>query len=87
MSTESISTEKREGRGSQFSKHLRAAGKTPAVVYGHGEATINISVPTEEIVAAIRHGAHVVSLEGAVKDSAVAERTAMGCVGRPFVAR
>lgn len=69
--TETIPTEAREGRGSQFAKRLRAAGKTPAVVYGHGHETITISVPTDKLVAAVGRGAHVVKLEGVVNESAL----------------
>lgn len=69
--TETILTEVREGRGSQFTKRLRAAGKTPAVVYGHGQQTVEISVPTDKLFAAVSHGAHVVKLEGVVNESAL----------------
>jgi large subunit ribosomal protein L25 len=61
----------REEVGTNRARRLRAEGKVPAVVYGHGEKTVNISVPAEEIQAAIRHGSHLVELQGAVKQNAL----------------
>jgi large subunit ribosomal protein L25 len=61
----------REEVGTNRARRLRAEGKVPAVVYGHGEETVNISVPAEEIQAAIRHGSHLVQLKGAVKQNAL----------------
>ncbi|MEQ8789588.1 MAG: 50S ribosomal protein L25 [Pirellulaceae bacterium] len=61
----------REEFGTNRARKLRNAGKVPAVVYGHGEATVSIAVPAEQIEAAIRHGSHLVELQGAVTQSAL----------------
>jgi len=58
-----LKTEQREGRGSRLAEKLRQQGKVPAVVYGHKEATLSVSVPHDEIVSAIRHGARVVDID------------------------
>ncbi len=71
MSTETIQTEKREQYGSQIAKRLRAAGKTPAVIYGHGGETVAITIPTDQMMNALRHRAHLVQLEGALSESAL----------------
>ena len=71
MSSEVINVEKRETRGKRRARRMRAEGKIPAVVYGHGEETMSVTIPAEDIEAAIRHRAHLVQLEGAVKDSAL----------------
>jgi large subunit ribosomal protein L25 len=55
--------QKREGRGSQAAKRLRKAGQIPAVVYGHKEATLSLSLSAEDLVKAIRHGVRVVDLQ------------------------
>src|SRR5579884_1349443 len=55
-------TEKRDTRGTRTARRLRAAGRVPAVVYGHKEATVSVSVSTDELLSAIRHGARVVDL-------------------------
>lgn len=38
----------REEQGKQAAKHLRSRGMIPAVVYGHGERTISISIDGSE---------------------------------------
>lgn len=55
-------TEKREGRGTRQADKLRKQGKVPAVVYGHKEQTLSVSVAQDAIASAVRHGARVVDL-------------------------
>jgi large subunit ribosomal protein L25 len=55
---------KREGRGTKAAVRLRKQGRIPAVVYGHGEGTVSVSLDHDELTAAIRHGARVVDLKG-----------------------
>lgn len=55
-------TEKREGRGSREAAKLRKLEKVPAVVYGHKEETLSISVQQDTLMSAIRHNARVVDL-------------------------
>jgi len=40
------------------------------VLYGHGEAAVSLLVPAEQFDAALRHGARLVKLAGAVQDQA-----------------
>lgn len=67
---EVLAVEKRETRGKRQSQRLRAAGSIPAVLYGHGEATVSLSVPADRFDAVLRHGARVVDLTGAVSETA-----------------
>jgi large subunit ribosomal protein L25 len=60
-------TQNRDGRGSQAARRLRKQGQVPAVLYGHKEETISVSLGTEELQKAIRHGARVVDLDSAGK--------------------
>ena len=53
-----ITAQKREGKGSRFSRRLRAEGRIPGILYGHGEDAVNISLDTTEFRSALRHGAH-----------------------------
>jgi large subunit ribosomal protein L25 len=39
-------------------------------LYGHGEANVSLSVPSEALAAALRHGSRMVGLTGAVNESA-----------------
>lgn len=49
---------------------LRRSGKVPAVLYGHGQPVMNLSLGSDEVKALVRHGARVVDLEGAVAEKA-----------------
>jgi large subunit ribosomal protein L25 len=54
---------KREEKGTRNARRLRAAGNVPAVMYGHGEATTELSLPTHEIELALLHGERVLDIE------------------------
>jgi large subunit ribosomal protein L25 len=68
---ESLQAESRDAHGKRNTKRLRAGGKVPAVLYGHGQKTVSLAVPAEQISAAVRHGSRVVKLKGAATDSAL----------------
>jgi large subunit ribosomal protein L25 len=55
-------TEKRDTRGTRTARRMRAKGRVPAVVYGHQEATVSVSVSADDLLSAVRHGARVVDL-------------------------
>lgn len=61
----------REQLGTNRTRQLRRTGRVPAILYGHGEQNVNLSIPTNEVTSAIRHGAKVVDIRGAVSDSAL----------------
>lgn len=71
MSSETITVKKREAIGSNASKRLRAQGLVPAILYGHGQENINLSIRSEAIGNAIKHGAKLLSLTGDVSDTAI----------------
>lgn len=56
MSAEKIIAEKRTEFGKGFARRLRAAGRIPAVVYGHGSEATHLSLPGHETMMALRHG-------------------------------
>ncbi len=68
---DTLQVESRESIGKRNAKRLRATGKVPAVLYGHGEKAVSVSVPRDQISLAIRHGSRVVQLKGVVSDSAL----------------
>ena len=57
-----LQTENREGRGTRLSEKLRKLGKVPAVVYGHKEKTLSVSVEHDLLLSAVRHGARIVEV-------------------------
>jgi large subunit ribosomal protein L25 len=68
-------TEKRDTRGTRTARRLRAKGRIPAVVYGHKEETVSVSVAADLLLSAVRHGARVVDLQsdGALQKAQIAE--------------
>ncbi|MFT5526894.1 MAG: large subunit ribosomal protein L25 [Pirellulaceae bacterium] len=61
----------RETLGTSNTRRLRRSGNVPAILYGHGKDNVCLTVPTEEFVNAINHGAKLVDLTGAVSESAL----------------
>ena len=57
--------------GSNAVKRVRRAGRIPAVLYGHGQENVNLSVPLDEVHTVIRHGSKLVDLEGDVNETAL----------------
>src|SRR5439155_21993053 len=60
--------ETREERGKQAARRLRRMGKVPAVVYGHKEETLSVSLPLDDVQKAIRRGVRVVDLKAGGKE-------------------
>jgi large subunit ribosomal protein L25 len=67
---ELLQVELRDSRGKRNARRNRRDGKLPAVLYGHGLETVSLLVPAERFDAAVRHGARLVKLAGAVEDQA-----------------
>lgn len=58
-----LTTQQRTGTGSRDADRLRKAGRVPAVVYGHKEETVPITVSRDELASALRHHARTVELD------------------------
>ncbi len=67
---EQLTVQIRETRGTRRSRRLRDSGKIPAVLYGHKQETVWLTLPAEQLDAALRHGARLVQLSGAVSEQA-----------------
>ena len=65
-----LAVELRETQGKLNNRRLRRAGKIPGILYGHGLSNVSLSVPADTLSSAIRHGSRLVSLTGAVSESA-----------------
>jgi large subunit ribosomal protein L25 len=65
-----LDVQSRDTQGKHRNRRLRLTGKVPAVLYGHGLECVPLSVDAEVLTAAIRHGSRLVSLTGAVTESA-----------------
>ncbi|MGA2030719.1 MAG: 50S ribosomal protein L25 [Thermoguttaceae bacterium] len=67
---EALNVIARENRGKHNMRRLRRSGQIPAVLYGHGLENVCLAVAAEQFQAALRHGSRLVSLTGAVDESA-----------------
>jgi len=67
---EVLNVDLRETRGKRRNRRLRNGGAIPAVLYGHGEETVCLSVSAHEIEATVNHGSRLVELAGAVSQQA-----------------
>jgi large subunit ribosomal protein L25 len=72
---EVLTVQKRDGRGSRTADKLRKTGLIPAVVYGHKEATIPVSLSGEEVHTVLRHKVQIVDLkmDGGVQKAQIRE--------------
>lgn len=68
---ETLEVVKREAQGSWNVGKLRATGYVPAILYGHGEENVCLSVKKEAVAALIKHGSKLVSLTGSIIDTAL----------------
>lgn len=71
MSAETLNVTKRDKIGTANNRRLRYTGMVPAVLYGHGEASISLTIASSEIWAAVKHGGKLVALKGDVNESAL----------------
>ena len=71
--------------GSARMRRLRQTGQVPAILYGHGEANVNLAVPSKELFSAVKHGGKLVSLKGAVSDSALIRNVQWDVWGKEIV--
>ena len=70
MSTETdthVVAEPRENFGKGYARRLRAAGKIPAVIYGHGTDPVHVSLPGHQVSLLIRRANAVLELDVAGK--------------------
>jgi large subunit ribosomal protein L25 len=63
MADNKIIAEVRNGFGKGAARKLRAVGKTPAVIYGHGSEPRHITLPAKEIALVLRHKNALIELD------------------------
>jgi len=54
---------KNKGTGTKFARKLRAGGRIPAIVYGHKQAPVPISLPRDSVWEMIKRSTHLAELE------------------------
>ena len=66
-----LNVELREAHGKRVNRRLRASGMVPAILYGHKQKCVSLSVPVETLEMVIRRGNRFVQLSGAVREKAI----------------
>ena len=81
MSAENLTVEKREETGTLRIRRLRKAGKIPAVLYGHGQESLNLSIDQNLVSKTVHAGQYIVSLTGAVTETAMIKEVQWNAFG------
>ena len=76
MSENKMVAEVRESFGKGAARKLRAVGRTPAVIYGHGNATRHIHLPAHDVALALRTKNALLELKIAGKEELVLVKSA-----------
>ncbi|NAZ85998.1 50S ribosomal protein L25/general stress protein Ctc [Kineococcus indalonis] len=63
MAETQLSAEKRTEFGKGAARRIRRADKIPAVVYGHGEAPLHVTLPGHDTMIALRHANALFDIE------------------------
>lgn len=63
MAENKLVAEHRTSFGKGAARKLRAAGKTPAVIYGHGSEPRHITLPAHEVALVLRHKNALIDLD------------------------
>jgi len=58
-----VKAELRDSFGKGFARRLRAAGKIPAVIYGHGSEPVHVALPGHQVGLIVRHANAVLELD------------------------
>lgn len=67
-----LPAEPRDTLGTRATRRLREAGKLPAIVYGHKQDAVNVTVPAKPFNESLKKGAHVFELAiGGKKENAL----------------
>lgn len=76
-----LNVEARDTTGTLRMRRLRKSGKIPAVLYGHGEGTVSLTIQQKEIDRIVGHGGHIVELKGAVTEGALIKQVQWDAFG------
>lgn len=79
--TDTLNVENRDQTGTLRMRRLRAAGKIPAVLYGHGQPSVNLSIAARDVEKMIRDSSHIVTLSGSVSESALVKEVQWDALG------
>jgi len=82
---ENLNVKRREKLGGGNNRRLRRTGQVPAVLYGHGEASIPLAVDSTAIMNVIRHGHKLVRLQGDASEGAFIKSVQWDVYGKGLI--
>jgi large subunit ribosomal protein L25 len=82
---ENLNVKRREKLGGGNNRRLRRTGQVPAVLYGHGEASVPLAVESSAIMNVIRHGHKLVKLQGDVAEGAFIKAVQWDVYGKGLI--
>lgn len=68
---ETIEVKKRDVTGSRAMIKIRERGHIPAILYGHGEENVCLTVALDTVNGLIKHGTRLVTMTGDIDDTAL----------------
>ncbi|MFQ5494383.1 MAG: 50S ribosomal protein L25 [Phycisphaerae bacterium] len=63
MEVTTLNAVRRESSGTRVAKALRATGRVPAIMYGHGETPDSVSLALHDVEVSLAHGARTMEIE------------------------
>jgi large subunit ribosomal protein L25 len=82
---ESLNVLRREKLGGGNNRRLRKTGQIPAVLYGHGEASVALAIESSAIMSVIRHGHKLVKLQGDLSEGAFIKAVQWDVFGKDLI--
>src|SRR5436309_10837252 len=82
---ENLNVKRRQKLGGGNNRRLRRAGQVPAVLYGHGEASVALTLESSAIMNVIRHGHKLVKLQGDVAEGAFIKAVQWDVFGKDVI--
>ena len=82
---ENLNVKRREKLGGGNNRRLRRTGQVPAVLYGHGEASIPLAIESSAIMNVIRHGHKLVRLQGDAAEGAFIKAVQWDVYGKQLI--
>ena len=81
--TPTLQAQPREKLGTRYTKRLRASGKMPAILYGHGSQPMALQLDAKQTLHTLQQGAHVlnIALEGGTTETCLVKELQFGWLG------
>jgi large subunit ribosomal protein L25 len=82
---ENLSVLRRDKLGGGNNRRLRKQGRVPAILYGHGEASVPLTVDVGAVMGVIQHGGKLVKLQGDVSEGAFIKAVQWDVYGKNLI--